>query len=362
MRSGAWRRAAARLRGGRRTGEVAASPPSQPARFVTSLYEHLIGRTPQPHEVAHWVREVERSSPEQVYFHFVAGEEYRRLREARPLPLFVPPGHFYSPIVDPEEIRRRAAAVFAPHRPLPGIDLRETEQLALVERLSGPYRRLKFTGEPQPGWRYFYDNASFGAGDAAVLGCLILNERPRQIIEVGSGYSSAVILDVVERLLDWSVGCTFIDPYPELFESLLRPGDRERIEVFPCCVQDVDLAVFDRLEAGDVLFIDSTHVVKTDSDVVHHVTRVLPRLKPGVLVHFHDIFYPFEYPERWVVENNQSWNELYYLQAFLTNNREYEILLFNDYLGKMHRPLLERLMPDFVRNYGGSLWLRKLPP
>ena len=177
---------------------------------------------------------------------------------------------------------------------------------------------------------------------------------------VGSGHSSAVTLDIVRGRLGDAARCLFIDPYPDRLESLLLPGDREVIEILPAPVQAVGLEVYDRLGAGDILFIDSTHVVKTGSDVVHHLARVLPRLRPGVLVHFHDIFHPFEYPEQWAIAENRSWNEIYCLHAFLQGNADYEIVFFNDWFARMHRDFLERRMPLVLANPGGGLWLRKL--
>jgi hypothetical protein len=296
---------------------------------------------------------------ENLYFEFLNSEEYRA-QSAKKVRMYVPPGHFYSPIVDPRQLRGRSTALFSQNKELPGIDLRETQQISYAHEMAQFYHRLPFQDKKQPGVRYHYENESFSYADAIVLACTILKHKPSQIIEVGSGYSSAVILDIAERELSWKIQCTFIEPYPDLFESFLVGDDRKKIQVFAQGVQDVDVSVFDDLQPNDILFIDSTHVVKTGSDVVHHFTNVLPRLKPGVLVHFHDIFYPFEYPEHWVMEENMSWNELYYLQAFLTNNPEYEIVFFNNFMGTRHGGLVKSLLPKFMKNIGGSLWLRKV--
>jgi hypothetical protein len=326
--------------------------------FVESLYNELLGRPPENDIINHWLSQFDRGeTAEDIYLAFVKCEEYQ-LRKSCPH-LFVPPGHFYSPIVDPQHINERAALIFSPHRLLAGIALRETAQISHLSRIAKHYRKLPFSDQKQPETRYYYENPSFSYGDAIVLACTILEYRPKCLIEVGSGYSSVVALDVIERELGWNTTCAFIDPYPQLLESLIRPGDREKIEIYPQFVQDVDLGLYDRLGCNDILFIDSTHVVKTGSDVLHHLTNVLPRLEPGVLIHFHDIFYPFEYPRQWVIDENRSWNELYYLQAFLTNNRDYEIVFFNDYMAKRHPSLVRTELPLFVKNSGCSLWLRK---
>ncbi len=194
-----------------------------------------------------------------------------------------------------------------------------------------------------------------------MLACTLLIQRPANLIEVGSGYSSAAALDIVEHSLGWTTRCLFIDPHPNhRLLGLLRSDDAERVEIRSAPVQDVELEIFDRLGAGDVLFIDSTHVAKTGSDVVHHLTRVLPRLRPGVMVHFHDVFYPFEYPEKWAISENRSWNEVYFLHAFLQDNAAWEIVFFNDFMGRVHADMMARAMPLFIKNPGGSLWLRKV--
>jgi hypothetical protein len=113
-------------------------------------------------------------------------------------------------------------------------------------------------------------------------------------------------------------------------------------------VQDVPLTVFDQLEQGDILFIDSTHILKTGSDLHYELFHILPRLRPGVFIHFHDVFYPFEYPPEWVIEQNRSWNEAYALRALLHETKRYKIEFWNNYLSKIG-------IADFGN--GASLWL-----
>ena len=206
---------------------------------------------------------------------------------------WVPVGHFYSPYADVEEVERRAPAIFASPDTLPGIDLRVDEQLALLEQLAELGADLQFPAEPGPQHRYHFDNPSYAWGDGTVMHTMLRHIGPSRIVEIGSGHSSAMILDTVDGWLDTpdrQVDVCFVEPYPDLLHQLLRDGDRERVTIEPQPVQDVDLAVFDRLQAGDVLVIDSTHVVKAGSDVNHLFFRVLPRLAPGVWVHVHDIF------------------------------------------------------------------------
>jgi hypothetical protein len=275
---------------------------------------------------------------------------------------WVPPGHFYSPIVDVQALRERAAVVFDPQAPVPQIDLRLPEQLALFRQLAAYYPDLPFGDAPGNGLRYGYVNAAFSYGDALILATMIRHWRPRRIIEVGSGHSSCVTLDINERYFGNAIDCTFIEPYPELLRSLVKPEDLERVEIIDMPVQGVATERFAALEAGDILFIDSTHVTKSDSDVNHHFFRILPALKDGVIVHFHDIFYPFEYPPNWFFDENRSWNELYLLRAFLMYNRSFEVMFFNDCFRQKHRDVVAELMPKFLLNTGGSFWMRKVAP
>jgi len=278
--------------------------------------------------------------------------------QAQPQP-WVPLGHYYSPIVDVHELEKRRHQVFDRSIAPSGIDLREEYQLQLLNKLKPHYDRLEFTPAPKEGFRYHYDNNAFSYADGIILACMLMELRPRRLIEFGCGYSSCVTLDINEKIFNWSIDCTFIDPYPDAFLRLVKPGDVECIKVLKEPAQDIDLGIIDQLEAGDILFIDSTHVSKAGSDVNFHVFKVLPRLKSGVMIHFHDIFYPFEYPESWFFNENRSWNEIYLLRAFLTDNPKYEIELFNHFIGLKHRQKVDELMPLFGRNIGGSLWLRK---
>lgn len=179
--------------------------------------------------------------------------------------------------------------------------------------------------------------------------------RPARFIEIGSGWSSACTVDTV---LHYLTGCdlTLIEPHAELLRNLL--SDRaENIRVIESKVQDVPVEIFKNLQAGDILFIDSTHVLRTGSDVSFELFEILPNLAPGVLVHFHDMFWPFEYPREWVLDENRSWNELYAVRAVLTNNDQWSVLFFNNYFARFERPRIEETFPTFLRNSGGALWI-----
>ena len=140
--------------------------------------------------------------------------------------------------------------------------------------------------------------------------------------------------------------------------KLLPESDRGRFELCPQCIQDVDFKIFRELESGDVLFIDTSHVSKIGSDVNHILFQILPLLQAGVHVHIHDIWYPFEYPRDWL-SRGMFWNEAYMLRAFLMNNQNYEIVMFNNYVLKSMPEVVQKSFPRFVEQPGASLWLRR---
>jgi predicted O-methyltransferase YrrM len=273
---------------------------------------------------------------------------------------FVPPGHFYSPIPQLSEIQRDAARIFTPDgKDVPGVDLREAEQLQLLAAVAAHYPQLPFPETKVAGFRYYYQNPAYSYADGIFLYSMLRHFQPARVIEVGSGFSSCVMLDTNERFFGNRVSLTFIDPYTQVLDENLRPQDRERVTIIPKRVQDVELDLFRTLQAGDILFIDSTHVAKIGSDVNDLFFRVLPALQPGVVLHVHDVFFPFEYPQEWVF-SGRAWNEDYLLRAFLQYNSAFRILLFSTFLARFHADRLQALMPLCLKNPGGNIWLEKL--
>jgi len=271
-----------------------------------------------------------------------------------------PPGHFYSPIPDLAEVRAQEHKIFDRSvRTLDGIDLRRAEQESLLAELKPYYDEQPFTSHAKPGLRYYFDNQYFSYSDAIYLYCLIRRRRPSRIIEVGSGYSSCVILDTNDLFFDGSINCTHIEPFPDSLHQLVGPETVERLNLRHSKLQDVPLDLFDELQANDILFVDSTHVAKVGSDVNRLFFDVLPRLRPGVLIHIHDIFFPFEYRQDWL-EEGRAWNETYLLRAFLQYNQSFRILLFGAYVAITSREWLRQNMPLCLENTGGSIWLERV--
>jgi hypothetical protein len=183
-------------------------------------------------------------------------------------PQFVPPGHFYSAVPPLTEVRPRASRIFDRNRrTVAGVDLREAEQLALLERFAEYYRDHPFTATEREDRRYFFENPFYSYSDALFLHCMLRHIRPKRVIEVGSGYSSAATLDTCELFLGNEVDCTFIEPYTDSLRSMLKRGDTERIHVIEKPLQDVPVSLFQGLTANDILFIDSTHVSAATSTI-----------------------------------------------------------------------------------------------
>lgn len=271
---------------------------------------------------------------------------------------FVPPGHFYSVVPSAADRRKFVESEKTTVESVPGINLNSRVQLDLLEELRPLFATCPFPHEKKDGNRYFYLNPAYSYGDALTLQAVIRHFAPRRIIEIGSGYSSAAILDTNEQFFGSAIDLTFIEPYPELLLSLMLPADRGSCRVIPHGVQSVELDVFDHLGANDILFVDSTHVSKLGSDVNRIFFEIFPRLNPGVLIHIHDIFWPFEYPAAWI-EEGRAWNEIYLLRAMLQFNAEFEILFFADYLRQIHQIWFSNHAEMFTRNSGGNLWMRR---
>jgi len=283
-------------------------------------------------------------------------------RELKKYRTWYPPGHYYNPLVDPKAVDVYSDTVFdTSKKSVFGIDFREKAQLELLDELLPYYKEVPFPVEQTPGFRYYLGNGIFSYSDGIFLYMLMRHFKPSRIIEVGSGHSSAVMIDTNERFLNDSVNLTFIEPYPERLYSLLKDTDKTKNKIFELPIQQVPFSEFESLKAGDFLFVDSSHVSKTGSDVNYIFFEVLPRLKSGVIIHFHDIFTPMEYPKSWVMKKDVwfGFNEIYILRAFLMYNPEFEVIMFNTFLEEHHEDWFQKNMPLCLENKGGSIYLRK---
>jgi hypothetical protein len=270
---------------------------------------------------------------------------------------FVEAGHYYSAIPSLDDKERAINWSNATTYELPGINLKWEQQWALLEKLKNYISSDGIPLKKDENRRYGFNNPSFGHGDALFLKAMMLHFRPKKIIQVGSGYSSAMMLDVNEHHMNSSVSFEFIEPYPDLLISLMKSDDK-RWPIHKSILQDINIDIFKSLQSNDILFIDSSHVLKAGSDVFYLFFQILPTIKLGVIIHIHDILYPFEYPASWHNEG-RNWNEAYILRSFLQYNNNFSILLFPNALSMQNKLWFEQNSPDFLLNSGGSIWLTR---
>jgi predicted O-methyltransferase YrrM len=271
-------------------------------------------------------------------------------------------GHYYSPLPDPAELivePRRSQIWSTPPRETPGVDWRAHAQAALCRDLFAKQTRLELreaaSDDPT---EYFAQNSQYPPLDAWALEAMLRRRPPRRMIEIGSGFSSLVTARVNRELCDDSIRFTCIEPYPRQF---LLDGVPGITDLIVAKVQDVPLEAFDALGDGDILFVDTSHTVKTGGDVTWIFHEIIPRLAPGVLVHVHDAFLPGDYPEPWVREG-WGWNEAYLLHSFLAFNSDFEIELGIRYMATSSPDALTEAFPGWLatpNQAGAALWFRR---
>ena len=166
------------------------------------------------------------------------------------------------------------------------------------------------------------------------------------------------MLDINDVLMG-GLDLTFIDPYTEKLKKNLKIDDNNNVTIFELPVQDINLKEFQKLNEGDILFLDTSHICKTASDLNYDLFEILPSLNKGVIIHIHDIFFPFEYPKEWVLQQ-KAYNEIYLIRAFLMYNNSFEIIIFPNYLMNKKEQWFKENMPICLKNKGGSIWLKKI--
>ena len=283
---------------------------------------------------------------------------YRALRRAAAAAGFdVVLKTFYSPI---PEISQLPAGTLDRVSPLAGVALDLDAQLDWMERdLAAPMRELRPPAAGTAGPHvYARGTVSYTLLDATILYGMLRWLRPRRMIELGSGASTLVSAQALRANAAAGAPARLdvYDPYP----GVVTDGLGGLVRLHPTRAQDVPLAAFDSLEAGDVLFVDTTHTVKLGSDVNFVVLDVLPRLAAGVVVHVHDVFLPYEYPRQWIEDFALYWTEQYLLQAFLAHNADWEVMCSIVALARGRHARLQALLPDGVPAADGSaFWMRR---
>jgi predicted O-methyltransferase YrrM len=264
------------------------------------------------------------------------------------------PVYFYQPIPDSRQL---SDEVWEQESDLPGIDMNDAMQLRFLAEIFPQYKSeySQFPHAPSNSPHEFYfENPMFSGTDALVLYGMLRHFNPRRVLEVGSGFSSRVSAKAL--LANGSGELVCIEPYPE---EVLREGFPGLNKLIEKGVQQVDLEVFQQLEANDVLFIDSSHVVRVGGDVDFLFLEVLPRLRPGVIVHIHDIYLPLPARRDWVMEERRFWNEQQLLQGFLICNSDFEVLFANTYANRKFPDQMKAAFPSSPWWGGGSFWMRR---
>ena len=262
------------------------------------------------------------------------------------------PVHYYEPLPD---FRTITKAIIDRRREYPALDFNWPEQLGLLRSLTKYRTELDQLHQSSA---FNFENGFFAGFDAATYYSLIRELKPRLVIEVGGGYSTQIAAKAIARnqTEDRSGTLKVIEPFPE--PRLTDAIPQNLVIAKP--VQEVDTDLF-ALEPNDILFIDSSHTVKFGSDVCFLFLEILPRLRPGVWIHVHDIFFPNDYPAEWLLEQRLALNEQYLVEAFLSHNNSFAIQLSNHWLAMDHPTETAALHPAGITNFrSSSFWFQRM--
>lgn len=280
------------------------------------------------------------------------------LRVVREREHHVIPRNYYAPVPDPADL---TPEVWQRRSELAGIDLDLDAQVTFVRDELAPFVaewRPRRSGEWGDG-RFYLDNGMYESGDAELLYAIVRRFRPARMIELGSGFTTLAAAEACERNAADGAECRYdvYDPYPR---ELVAPDARWPTATHEERAQDVALERFLELGEDDLLIVDTTHVVKMGGDVNRVILDVLPRLALGVLVHFHDIWLPWEYHPGLVAELG-FWNEQYLLQAYLSENPRWRVVLAAQALARDRRADLEATVPSLAGSPAQptSFWIQR---
>lgn len=262
--------------------------------------------------------------------------------------------HYYEPLFDPRGIRHSLSE----NRNLPGIDWNVPEQLEILNRFHFGEELNNVPRSKVDRLEFHFNNGTFESGDAEYWYNFIRLKKPRRIFEVGGGNSTLMAICAIKknRLEAPTYQCRHVCIEPYEMPWLESVG----VEVVRRKIEDVGQHFFSELSSGDILFIDSSHIIRPQGDVLFEYLEVLPSLKKGVIVHIHDIFSPRDYLDEWVKEEVRFWNEQYLLEAFLTSNRDWKIVGALNYLHHSHYEKLKRSCPFLTPDREpGSFYIEK---
>lgn len=239
------------------------------------------------------------------------------------------------------------------------IDFALRKQIESLRKLSytDELTALPLQGDPK-GSTFYVNNPSFGPGDCDIYYLIVRNYKPRKIIEIGSGFSTLICYEAIKRNNQegFSTELFCIEPYEMPWLSQMKGIHLIRKEV-----EKVSLDTFQVLEENDILFIDSSHIIRPENDVLFEFLELLPRLKKGVIIHVHDIFTPRHYPVEWLKEEFRFWNEQYLLEAFLCFNDQFEIMYTLNHLKHEALPEIREVLKNLnQKDEPASFWFKKI--
>ncbi|MBE9210928.1 DUF4214 domain-containing protein [Nostoc sp. LEGE 06077] len=330
--------------------------------FVEFCHQKILRRTADESGKLNYLRQLDSGEiiRESLLLQLAESEEFQLAVASDE---FVYPGHFFSAVPSLEDIENfvkfEAARETDISTSIPGVELNTQKQIELLSELQRYFAECPFPEWKTDEFRYYFANPAYGNTDGLILYSMICHFKPSKIMVVGSGFSSCAILDTNQHFFNNKIELTFLEPYPDLLYSLISYDEQQSNNIIANKLQDVDLNLFRDLEENDILFIDSTHVSKLNSDVNRIFFEILPRLEKGVIIHFHDIFWPFEYCQEWIREG-RAWNEIYMLRTFLEFNPCFEIIFFFSYLKENQENLIQQTIPRHIIQNGTSCWLRKI--
>lgn len=271
--------------------------------------------------------------------------------------------YYYSPIPDTRDLTKRVEKIWREKEEIPGLKINSTTQLNFLEQICQTFKAEYDRLPKRPTGRidqFYLKNGSFEEVDAEVYYAIIRHFKPAKIVEIGAGMSTllaALALAKNEQESGQKSSLTAFEPYPREFLT-----NNSRIRLEKKRVETVPLEEFTRLGPNDILFIDSSHVVRIGNDVIREILEILPRLPSGVLIHFHDIFLPDEYPKKWVLSEKRFFAEQYLLRAFLSFNDQFEIIWAGNFTRLKYPEKLKRYFASFnpaEKKEIGSFWLRR---
>jgi predicted O-methyltransferase YrrM len=261
--------------------------------------------------------------------------------------------HYYEPLFDFEKLKKNLYK----DRNLPGINFNLNRQVNNLSNFVYANELLELNlKKKSSNYNFNIENKFFEHGDAEIYYQLIRYTKPKNILEIGSGQSTLIALEAIKKNKDIdkiNTKITCVEPYENVWINQLN------IKILRKKIEDIDKNYYLNLKSGDILFIDSSHVIRPQGDVLKIFLEIIPKLNKGVMIHVHDIFTPKDYPNKWLINENKFWNEQYLVEALMMNKDKYEIYLMLNYLKNNRYNEFKKICPYLKKNHEpSSLYLK----